>query len=117
MFPLIAVVGAILRSPSITSGAPMSPAWMMWSALASCFIASGRRRPCVSEIMPIRIKRRQLGLDELEYEFVLRLRRVRRVLISGVIGISQEISLLQQLESRGFDFLSEKRFLDAMQGA
>src|SRR4051794_33957499 len=55
MFPLIAVVGAILRSPSMTSGAPMSPAWIMWSVPARCFIASGRRRPCVSEIIPIRI--------------------------------------------------------------
>src|SRR3954471_2496600 len=55
MFPRTAVVGAISRSPPITSGAPMSPAWMMWSDPARCSIASGRRSPCVSEMMPIRI--------------------------------------------------------------
>src|SRR5687767_12373629 len=88
---------------------------MMWSAPASCLIASGRRS--VSEIRPIRIKRRRSGLDELECEFVLWLRRVRRVLVSGVIGIAQEIPHLQQLEPRGFDLLPEKRFFDAMQGA
>src|SRR3954469_781752 len=32
-----------------------SPAWMTWSEPASCSIISGRRSPCVSEMMPIRI--------------------------------------------------------------
>src|ERR1044072_6495157 len=95
----------------------MSPAWMMWSAPASCLIAAGRRRPCVSEIMPICIKHWYSGLGELESEFVVRLRRVRSFLVSGVIGIAQEIPHLQQLEPRGFHLLPEKRFFDTMQGA
>ena len=44
-------------------------------------------------------------LDELEHEFVLRLRRVRRVLISGIVRVAQEIAFVDQLESRRFDFL------------
>ena len=45
------------------------------------------------------------------------MRRVGRVLIPGIIRIAQEISLLQQLESRRFNLLPEKCFLDTMQGA
>src|SRR5207253_1475488 len=56
------------------------------------------------------------GLDELEHEFVLRLRRVRRILISGIVRVAQEIPFVQQLESRRFDFLPKKRLFDAMQG-
>src|SRR4051794_41276966 len=61
--------------------------------------------------------RGQSGLDELQNEFVLRLRRVWRVLISRIIRITQEISLLQQPESRRFDLLPKKSLLDTMQGA
>src|ERR1043166_376095 len=117
MFPFTAVVGAILLSPSITSGAQISPAWIMWSASASCFIAAGRSRPCVSEIMPIRIQMRQSGFGELESEVVLWRRRVRRVLIPGIVRVTQEVSLLLQLEACRFDLLPEKRFFYAMQGA
>src|SRR5436190_7615462 len=53
MLPRMAVVGASSRSPAITSGRPMSPAWMMWSTPAKRSQASGRRRECVSEMMPI----------------------------------------------------------------
>src|SRR4029077_9122778 len=56
-------------------------------------------------------------LDELEHEFVLRLRRVRGILISGMVRVAQEIAFVDQLESRRFDFLPKKRFFDAMQGA
>src|ERR1041384_446796 len=90
---------------------------MMWSASASCFIAAGRRRPCVSEIMPIRIQMPQSGLGELQNELILWLQRVRRVLIPGIIRIAQEISLLEHLEPRGLDLPPEKRFFDTMQGA
>jgi hypothetical protein len=55
-------------------------------------------------------------LDELEHEFVLRLRRVRRILISGIVRVAQEIAFVDQLESRRFDFLPKKRLFDAMQG-
>ena len=61
--------------------------------------------------------RGQSGLGELENEFVLWLRRVRRVLVPGIIRIPQEISFFQQPESCRFDLLPKKRFLDAMQGA
>src|ERR1041384_7360568 len=60
---------------------------------------------------------RRSGLGELQNELVLWLRRVRRVLIPGIIRIAQEISLLEHLEPRGFDLLPEKRFFDTMQGA
>src|SRR4051794_41350297 len=60
---------------------------------------------------------RQSGFGELENEFVLWLRRVRRVLVPGIIRVTQEIPNLQQLEPRGFDLLPEKRFFDTMQGA
>ena len=56
-------------------------------------------------------------LDELEHEFVLRLRRLRRILISGIVRVAQEIAFVVQLESRRLDFLPKKRFFDAMQGA
>src|SRR5258705_3338937 len=56
------------------------------------------------------------GLDELEHEFVLRLRWVRRILISGIVRVAQEIPFLHQLESGRFDFLPKKRVFDAMQG-
>src|SRR6476646_7005763 len=46
-----------------------------------------------------------------------RLRRVWRVLVSGFVWVAQEISLVDQLESRRFDFLPKKRLFDAMQGA
>ena len=52
-FPLIAITGAIRRSLSMTSGRPMSPAWMIRSTPASRCSASGRSNPCVSEITPI----------------------------------------------------------------
>jgi hypothetical protein len=45
------------------------------------------------------------------------LRRIRSVLVSGIIGVTQEIALLEQSETRRFDFLSEKRFFDTVQGA
>src|SRR5438874_13242297 len=56
------------------------------------------------------------GLDELEHEFVLRLRRVWRILISGIVRVTQEIPFVHQLESRRFDSLPKKRLFDAMQG-
>src|SRR3954453_23980511 len=56
------------------------------------------------------------GLDELEHEFVLRLRRIRRILVSGIVRVAQEIPFIHQLESRGLDFLPKKRLFDAMQG-
>src|SRR4029077_11613636 len=56
-------------------------------------------------------------LDELEHEFVLRLRRVRGILISGMVRVAQEIAFVDQLESRRFDFLPKKRLFDAMKGA
>src|SRR6185312_2919643 len=55
-------------------------------------------------------------LDELEHEFVLRLRRVRRILVSGIVRVAQEVAFVPQLESRRLDFLPEKRLIDAMQG-
>src|SRR5262245_48728536 len=55
MFPRTTNVGARLRSASITSGAPTSPAWMMRSAPLSAAIASGRSNPWVSEMTPTRI--------------------------------------------------------------
>src|SRR5712671_1723738 len=57
------------------------------------------------------------GLDEFEHEFVLRLRRVRRILVSGIVRVAQEIAFVDQLESCRFDFLPKKRLFDAMQGA
>ena len=56
------------------------------------------------------------GLYELEHEFVLRLGRIGRILISGIVRVAQEIAFVDQLESRRFDFLPKKRLLDAMQG-
>src|SRR6266480_4916667 len=56
------------------------------------------------------------GLDEFEHEFVLRLRRVRRILISWIVRVAQEIAFVHQLESRRFDLLPKKRLFDAMQG-
>src|SRR5207247_9869012 len=35
------------------SGPPISPAWMMWDEFSKARRASGRSRPCVSEITPI----------------------------------------------------------------
>jgi hypothetical protein len=52
-FPLIAVTGAIRRSPAITSGFPISPPWMICATPASRCSACGRRRPWVSEMIPI----------------------------------------------------------------
>ena len=54
-------------------------------------------------------------LHELEHEFVLRLRRVRRILVSRVVRVAQEIAFVDQLEACRFDFLPKKRFFDAMQ--
>ena len=50
--PRTANVGARMRSASSTSGRPTSPAWMMRSEPRSAAIASGRSRPCVSEMTP-----------------------------------------------------------------
>src|SRR5271163_154102 len=50
--PRTAVTGAICASASRISGAPMSPAWRMRWDPRRARIASGRRRPCVSEITP-----------------------------------------------------------------
>src|SRR5712671_1116319 len=55
-------------------------------------------------------------LDALEHKFVLRLRRVRRILISGIVRVAQETAFVHQFESRRFDLLPKKRLLDAMQG-
>src|SRR6476661_4493309 len=81
--PRIAVVGASSRSPEITSGPPMSPAWMIWSTPASRSRASGRRRPCVSEMMPIimvdTLSDHATPLDDLEIVAVgQRLQRLAR---------------------------------------
>src|SRR5574339_709566 len=51
--PRTAATGAIVRRRSRMSGGPTSPAWMMSELPASASSASGRRRPCVSEITPI----------------------------------------------------------------
>src|ERR1035438_9622682 len=53
--PRTAVIGAMSRSLSRISDAPTSPAWMMWSDPRRASTASGRSRPCVSEMTPIRI--------------------------------------------------------------
>src|SRR5215475_12679293 len=55
-------------------------------------------------------------LHELEHEFVLRLRRIRRILVPGVVRIAQKIAFIDQLEASRFDFLPKKRLFDAMQG-
>ena len=75
-------------------------------------LAGGSCIRCVSPIDPSL----NSGLRELEHEIVLRLGRVWRILISGVVRVAQETSLVDQLEPSRFDFLPEKRFLDAMQG-
>src|SRR5258705_8446727 len=56
------------------------------------------------------------GLDEFDHEFVLGLRRVGRILVSGIVRVAQEIPFVHQLESRRLDFLAKKRLFDAMQG-
>jgi len=50
-------------------------------------------------------------LHEFEHEFVLRLGRVRRILVSGVVRVAQGIAFLDQPEACRFDFLPEKRFV------
>src|SRR5262245_25248403 len=56
------------------------------------------------------------GPDELQHEFILGLRRVRRVLIPWIVGIAQKRPFLHQLETRRFDFLAKKGLFDPMQG-
>src|ERR1041384_3072204 len=93
MFPFIAVVRAILRSPSITSGAPISPAWIIWSVPARCFITSGRRRPWVSEITPIRILvfARRVGCADGQLVLALQLLFSDVIVLrSGPMGSSPE---------------------------
>ena len=51
--PLIAITGAIRCSRVITSGRPISPAWMMCATPARHCSASGRSTPWVSEMTPI----------------------------------------------------------------
>ena len=55
LFPRTAVTGAISASAASTSGAPMSPAWMMCWAPCNAASASGRSRPWVSEMTPMSI--------------------------------------------------------------
>jgi hypothetical protein len=55
LFPRTAVTGAIAASATSTSGAQMSPAWMMCWAPCKAASASGRSRPWVSEMTPMSI--------------------------------------------------------------
>ena len=50
--PRTACVGASARNWSSTSGLPMSPAWTITSDPRNAATASGRSRPCVSEMTP-----------------------------------------------------------------
>src|ERR1051325_10454962 len=54
LLPRTAVTGASAPSSSRISGLPISPAWMMCSAPRRNSSASGRSRPCVSEMSPTR---------------------------------------------------------------
>src|ERR1700716_1917704 len=88
----------------------------------SIFTASGPFYWCAVERPEIfrRVRahgRRRLGFDELQDELVLGLRRIRRVLVTGVVGIAQESPFRRQLEARRFDFLAQEGFLDTMQRA
>src|ERR1700722_20050281 len=56
-------------------------------------------------------------LNELKYELVLWLGRVRCVLVPRVIGIAQEVCFRQQPKTRSLDLLAQKRLLNTMQGA
>ena len=44
-------------------------------------------------------------------------RRIGRVLVARVVGIAQESPFGGELEPGGFDFLAQKRLLDAMERA
>src|SRR3954470_9729832 len=61
LLPRTAVTGAMRSSAARISGPPMSPAWTMCSLPCSASSAWGRRRPCVSDIRPMRCNR---GLAE-----------------------------------------------------
>src|SRR5882672_1281496 len=60
-------------------------------------------------------ERLHLGLDELEYELVLRHRRLGRVPVARIGRVSEEISFFGELEAGDFDFPANERLLDAMQ--
>ena len=53
LLPLITCSGAMGFSTSRTADLPMSPAWMRRSTPRKASNASGRTKPCVSEISPI----------------------------------------------------------------
>ena len=57
------------------------------------------------------------GLDELQHELVLGLRRVGRVLVARIVGVAQEVALGRELEAGRLDFLAQEGLLDAVQGA
>src|ERR1700752_2809001 len=94
----------------------LSRTWLEPSSrwLSSAGRTSARTHPH-RRFDPYRDMRRS-RLDELEHELVLRLRRVRRILVSGIVRVAQEIAFVLQLESRRLDFLPKKCFFDAMQG-
>ncbi len=54
LLPRIASTGAINLSDVRISGLPISPTWMISSEPFNAAMASGRSRPCVSDIKPIR---------------------------------------------------------------
>src|SRR6185503_4006985 len=66
LFPRTAVTGAMRASSASTAGSPTSPACTMWQLPRSAASASGRSRPCVSEISPTQRRPALLALREPE---------------------------------------------------